>query len=231
MNEEQRERRGALLRSMQALLEYWRGERGALFFGEMEAVVKEIELLANEVDLAHGDPQERAWNWCCLGDAYFDLSDGKDRVRLNKSLEAYRKAKSLLQEIADPAEKMKLAFRCGDALFRLSKGRDPACLSEARSEYVQALEIARQLSEETAVAVEKALAAVNQLMELMEERGDLWRHIASRRTSFQADSPEYDLNIDMPEDAALFSKLLDVHHRMIVASQQPRADVAWASCP
>ncbi len=231
MNEKQMEKRGALFRRTKALLEYWRGERGALFFEEMEAVVREMEALANEMDITRGDRKERARNWCCLGDIYFDLSGGKDRVRLKKSLEAYGRAKSLLQEIDDPAERVRLAFRCGEALFRLSNGRDPACLAEARNEYVRALEIARQLSEETAIAVEKALTAVNQLMGLMEERGDLWRHIASRRTSFQADSPEYDLNIDMPEDAALFSKLLDVHHRMLVASQQPRADVAWASCP
>ena len=216
------ELRDALLLRKTALFERWKKSGNRTFYGEMEAVVKNLEALVRELDATIDDLRERARNWRFVGDSYFEMSGGTDAVQLKKSLTAYEAAKSLLSGVEAPAERMELHSCCGDVLYGLSDGKDTETLRKARHEYHQALEIAPPGSDATARGVERAVAMVDTLVALLEERSDLWRRISDRKRIAAGSSAEdFDLNIEIPEDAALFTRLLDIHQRVSRATQEP----------
>jgi hypothetical protein len=222
MNQEQLARRSDLLQRKEEIL----SRHGSGFEREMEEIILELETLVREVDAAGGDPLERARNWRSLGEACGELAITKDPGPLEKALAAYRQAEALLSGIADRNEEMLVNYGIGRTLLDLSRCLNLPLAKEARRRYMLALGTARLAAPEFEDPIQEALMSLDRIVTLLEERNDLCRQIVWLKGSRKrAGAEEYDLDIQIPEDAALFRQLLDIHHRMSQLRGLQRAGV------
>jgi len=222
MNQKQFAWRSDLLHRKEEVL----SRQGSGFEREMEGIILELETLVREVDAAGGAPLERARNWRSLGEAYGELASAKDPHQLDKALAAYRQAEALLSGIADRNEEMLVNYGIGRTLLNLSRCINLPLAKEARRRYALALNTAHLAAPEFENPIQEALMSLDRIVALLEKRNDLCRQIECRKGSRKgAGSEEYDLDLQIPEDAALFEQLLDIYHRMSQLGGLQRASV------
>jgi hypothetical protein len=213
-------RREALLARSDVALDRWPQRIGQNFVREMTAVTEGLEALAREVDAAQDDRLERSRNWRYVGNAYFDLANSKDLDLLKLAADAYRKAEELLAGTDNAIEKMKLDYSYGHALFHLSDAKDLALVQEARRRYASALEIARAEMPAGIEPANTALANADRVIALLTQAEGLSLRISELDKQKEAlDAEEGAAPESVPDDAALFGKLLDVYNKDVAAGK------------
>jgi hypothetical protein len=190
MTPSQIHRREALLTRNDAALDRWPHRSGPEFAREMTAVAEGLYALASEVDATQGEALERSRNWRFVGNAYFDLADGKDLRHLRLADGAYRNADALLGAAGNAFERMKLDYSYGHTLFHLSNGKDLELLREARRRYASALEIARTEMPAGVNSAKTALANADRVIDLLTQAEGLPQQIAELQREVAAGAAE-----------------------------------------
>src|SRR5256885_5006890 len=121
-------RRRAVIDRHDAALKRWPDRNGADFAAELRCVVQELTTLTRAgITGWEANEAEYARTLWYLGDAYFDLAQGRDRALLAQGAQAYRRAEALLTG-SNTVEQAKLDFNFGNTLRGLSSGEDVALL-------------------------------------------------------------------------------------------------------
>lgn len=138
MKRQLRDRRDAAAERHDSALARFPTRKGAAFAAEIRAVIAELEAVATQADGPDSDPVEVAKTYRWLGDAFFDLSLGKDEELLTRGSLAYQRSDELLADADAPVEKAKLDFNYGNTLRGLSGGSDVGLLEAAQTRYESA---------------------------------------------------------------------------------------------
>ena len=145
MKRDLRDRRDQAGRRHDAALERYPTREGRAFQSELQALIDELSAIAALADRPASDPVEVAKTYRWLGDACFDLANGKAPEILERGVHAYERSELLLRDADAPAEKAKLNFNYGNTLRGLSGGSDVGLLEAAQTRYEEARAAFRRL--------------------------------------------------------------------------------------
>jgi hypothetical protein len=189
MTPNQLARRDSIMARAQRTREQWHDYRAAGFQREMGAIAGEIEALGQEAERTGAAPLERARVWRFLGNAWFDLGDGKDPGWLRRAADAFARSEALALPFGDAVESVKLNYSYGHTLYHLASGGDWSLLVEARHRYALALEQARRVFPEGVEDVEEALANADQALALLGQADWATEQIERLRAELAHPSP------------------------------------------
>jgi len=157
------QRREAAVDRQDAALAAHPDRQGPEFVAELEAVVRELEALANDARAFPGDPVEQSRTWSSLGGAYYDLGAPRDPALLQKSVRAYERAEALLDGVDAPLVRAKLDFNFANTLRALGAIGDTDKFREALLRYDRAAEAFARLAPELAPRARQAAAPIRTL--------------------------------------------------------------------
>jgi len=171
-----RERRDRASERHDAALSRDPSREGEEFTRELQGVVKELRLVAETADAPSSDPVEVSKTYRWLGDAYFDLSRGKDVDILTRGAQAYQRSEELLVDAEAPLERAKLDFNYGNTLRGLSEGMDIGLLEAAQTRYESAAHAFRTHHlPDLAATVEQQLRSLDPQLRLARKQSELQR--------------------------------------------------------
>lgn len=139
MNSQLRSRRDQAAARHDAALRSHPARDGERFRGLMQGVVDDLLAVARAGEEAAPDDVELAKTYRWLGDAYFDLGQGKAHESLTWGVKAYSRAEQLLAQADSPVERAKLNVNYANTLRGLSEGFDLGLLEAAETRYEAAL--------------------------------------------------------------------------------------------
>ena len=206
MHSNQMKIREALVARNDTILDRWPDRAGEEFTREMQSVSKGLDRLAREADASEGDFLERARTWRFVGNAYFDLGQGKEVESLQQAADAYQRAETLLEGIGDSIEKMKLDYSYANAVFGLSEGTDLQLAYEAKRRFERALNIARNKMPAGVPPAERKLAEVDRMISLLELADNIGDQITDLEEKIESD-PANSEPKSLPDPGSLFGIL------------------------
>lgn len=171
-----RERRNHAAERHDAALARYPTRQGEAFKRELRAVVDELSTITVAADVPLSDPVEvaKAYRW--LGDACFDLGQGRDNSSLIRGDQAYQRAEQLLADSEAPLEMAKLDFNYGNTLRGLSQGVDVGLLEAAQTRYEKAVRAFRaHRLPDLAATVEDQLKSIDPQLRLARKRAEVER--------------------------------------------------------
>ena len=176
MKTELQERRGKAAERHDAALTRYPTREGAGFRRELQAVIDELSALTQAADVPSSDPVEVAKTYRWLGDAFFDLGQGKDDTLLTRGAQVYERAEQLLADAEAPVEQAKLNFNYGNTLRGLSEGFDVGLLEATQARYESAVRVfkAHHLPD-LAAMVDEQLKSIDPQLRLARKRAELER--------------------------------------------------------